>query len=184
MQSASGDGLFNLLDDNLFCQALCCGPCLFGSNEMWFKQNETMFAGKEEQAAVFWLAFSPLGFLTNWMCVSAWHQRQRRKLAELKKSDESNCESCFYAACCSVCSIAQINREMSVLRRAKAGSGKIKQQIITQQTNDDGSSTTVTSAPTDVEMLPSVAGVLQHTWRTVDTARLPPQRARNAAIHL
>lgn len=171
MPSSTQDGLFNLLDDNRFCQALCCGPCLFGANEKWFRGKETLFAGKEEQAALFWLAFSPLGFLTNWMCVSGWHMRERRGLVELKGSDESECASCCYVTCCSVCSLAQINREMSELRKPKPGSN-VTQRTITRTDNEDGTVTEVTSAPQSMEM--SVAGVPQHAWRTTK-----PARARN-----
>jgi hypothetical protein len=113
MQEARDAGLFNLLDDNLFCKALCCGPCIVGQNEGKFLPKETSFGGREQAAAYCWLALSPLGFLTNWMCASCWHYNSRRAFVDyVEASEETECTSCFYVTCCSVCSLAQMNRTL------------------------------------------------------------------------
>jgi hypothetical protein len=125
MEEGRDAGLFNLLEDDLFCKALCCGPCIVGQNEGKFRPNETTFGGREEAAAYCWLTLSPLGFLTNWMCASCWHYNSRRAFVDyVSKSEETECTSCFYVACCSVCSLMQMNRVLRTIRPQKADFNK------------------------------------------------------------
>jgi hypothetical protein len=112
MPQARTPGLLDIAKDHLFCKALWCGPCVFGQSVGILTSTETTFGGNEELGACCWLALSPLGILTNWMCVTCWHYDLRRAFLLRASLEETACATCSNVTCCSVCSLMQINREL------------------------------------------------------------------------
>lgn len=103
---------------NNFCNAVFCSACQYACIAYKLKREETLFGGAPQAAGVCYFLLSPLGILTQTLCVCPLTCSARmafKKVPEIA-SREGILETCLISCCCAACSNAQVYRELSRVR--------------------------------------------------------------------
>lgn len=108
--------------------AFLCPCFVYASIMNHFHPDERRLGSRPVAAGCLYFALSPLGPLTQWMCVFPLNLFIRKDLNQLlSKSDsrqdqEEKFKTFVVSWCCAPCSLAEVNREMKALRPGGAPS--------------------------------------------------------------